>query len=109
MSERVDPTPDELEANRNFNMIQDYHNKLGEWQELIGCSCPSVAAEKIADLKRDAERYRYVRANHIRSSGLHMDGTATYRFLGLLNGRHPSADAAIDAAMNAGNDTKGNA
>lgn len=39
----------ELERQRDheFNMRVDYDNKLREWQELTGCSCPSECRRKL--------------------------------------------------------------
>lgn len=60
--------------------------------------CADLEREN-AELRKDAERWRYVRGVHIRSHSPHMDGTCGYSFRGLLNGLHRSADEAVDAAM----------
>jgi hypothetical protein len=44
------------ERDRLHNLALNYGNKLDEWREMTGCSCPSAAAGEIASLKADTVR-----------------------------------------------------
>jgi hypothetical protein len=81
-----------------LNVAESHRNvvcKLNQGQDAY----ISDLKQLVADLALEAKRYRWLRDAGSRSHSPHMDGTMCYEVRKMLNGRHESFDAAIDAAM----------
>ena len=78
------------------------------WARVMGNVCAGDAAQalrslraELAEVKRDAERYRWLRRHHIRSDP-DMSGRHHWMTLGRGLGRGVTAEEAIDAARKGG-------
>lgn len=58
-----------------------------------------MSSEEWSAVQRDAKRYRWIQENASRSHSPHMDNTWCFELRRMLNGRHSTCEAAIDAAM----------